>query len=321
MWGPPSVGPRSRVLSHELGVGRLEYVYCTRRRGLLSSFIKYPWQALKTLTILCRTRPRIVFVQSPPSPAVMCVCLYCTVTGACYFIDAHSAAFQLAIWRHPVFLTRCLARKAVATIVTNEEYARIIQGWGACAFVLRDIPTSFQVEGGYPLSAGFHVAVVNTYSSDEPLAEIIKAAEELPDVRFHVSGDTRRAPQGLVDSAPDNVRFTGFLPDSRYYALLSSVDAVLCLTTRDSTMQRGACEGLSCGKPLITSDWPLLRDYFRCGAVHVSNTSTGIRDGVLRLQSEYSRFLSEIRALREARQREWEQKRRALVNLASQVLH
>jgi glycosyltransferase involved in cell wall biosynthesis len=107
---------------------------------------------------------------------------------------------------------------------------------------------------------------------------------------------------------PANVHFTGYLPNETYYALLANSQAVLCLTTRDHTMQRGACEALSLGKPIITSDWPLLQTYFHAGTVHVDNTPEGIRQGVLVLKADYGRYQAGIRQLQIEQQREWQQK-------------
>jgi len=315
VWAPPHKGARSQVLARELGIERLHFVYCTSRRGLVSALFKYPWQAVRTLLLLLRERPGIVFVQSPPSLAVLFVYLYCQWAGAHYIIDAHSAAFQVAVWRRPEFLHRRLARRALTTIVTNERFQQMIQNWRAHSFLLRDIPTRFQARGQYPLNGDFNVAVVNSFSSDEPLSEILEAARSLPQVRLYVSGDKKKAIPGFLASAPANVHFTGLLPDGQYYALLSEAHVVMCLTTRDNTMQRGACEALSLGKPLITSDWPLLRDYFRSGAVHVANASSEIRDGILKLKKHYEQFALEVLDLRNVRQQEWLESKRALNSL------
>ena len=53
---------------------------------------------------------------------------------------------------------------------------------------------------------------------------------------------------------PDNVRLTGFLPDSDYVGLILASDAVIALTTMDHTMQRGAYEAVYLGRPVITSN-------------------------------------------------------------------
>lgn len=319
VWGPPHLGPRSSVLARELGMD-VAFIYSTTRRGLLVAPVKYGYQAIRTLALLFTRRPQIVFVQSPPSFAVLFVFLYCLLTGSRYIVDAHSAAFQMPFWTKPAWLYRLLARRAVATLVTNEHFAERLEGWGARAFILRDIPTEFPREGSYPFQNGaFNVAVVNTFAPDEPLAAVLEAAAHLPDVDFYITGKTSRAPAGLLDRAPGNVHFTGFLPDATYYALLASSHAVMCLTTRDNTMQRGACEALSLGRPIVTSDWPLLRAYFNQGAVHVPNTSGGVREGLRALRRDYAAFEAGVRALQQAQRQEWNQKVRELVRLIEQA--
>ncbi|MEM2125306.1 MAG: hypothetical protein QXQ53_02785, partial [Candidatus Methanosuratincola sp.] len=70
----------------------------------------------------------------------------------------------------------------------------------------------------------------------------------------------------------------------------------------------GACEALSLGKPIITSDWPLLREYFHQGTVHVQNNSEDINYGVRRLKENYLHYLSGIKELQKEQRREWEEK-------------
>jgi glycosyltransferase involved in cell wall biosynthesis len=315
VWGPPSLGPRSRVFARELGIEELHFIYSTTRRGLLTVPVKYGYQAIKTLRLLFRKHPKIVFVQSPPGFAVLFVYLYCALARARYVVDAHSAALLLPFWTRPGWLWHFLARHAIVTIVTSEHFQEKINGWGGRALVLHDIPTTFRQAGTYPLNGGFHVMVANTFSRDEPLAQMLEAAAGLEGVQFHVTGRKSRASQELLAKAPQNVQFTDFLPDESYYALMAASHAVICLTTRDYTMQRGACEALSLGKPIITSDWPLLREYFRAGTVHVANSGEGIRQGVLELKEHYDFYQTGIRQLQWMQQQEWQQKLAALTNL------
>lgn len=308
VWGPPSHGPRSQVFARELGIDELHFIYSTTRRGLLAAPIKYSYQAIKTLALLFRRRPEIVFVQSPPSFAVLFVYLYCALTNGRFIVDAHSDALQAPYWTRPQWLYRFLARQAVTTIVTNEHFQQMIQDWGGHAFILRDIPTSFPRAGSYPVQGTFNVTVVNTFASDEPLSEVFAAAAELDDVDFYVTGKKSRADAQILQQAPDNVHFTDFLPAESYYALLHQSQAVMCLTTRNHTMQRGACEALALGKPIITSDWPLLQQYFHNGTVHVDNTAVGIRAGVLEMKEAYGRYQTGIKQLQTAQQQEWHTK-------------
>lgn len=320
VWGPPSHGPRSRVLARELGIDELHFVYSTTRRGWLAAPFKYTYQAIQTLRLLFRKRPKIVLVQSPPSPAVLFVYIYCALTRSRYLIDAHSAALLYPFWTRPRWLHRFLARRAVATIVTNEHFQHIVESWGGRAFVLRDIPTSFKRAESYPLNGGFHVMVVNTFSKDEPLREVLEAAAGAGDVQFHITGRRSRANPDVLVQAPGNVHFTDFLPDESYYALMAASQTVMCLTTRNHTMQRGACEALSSGRPIITSDWPLLREYFREGTVHVPNTGEGIRRGVVEMKERYDQYRTGIQHLQIAQQQEWQEKITALTVLIKQFL-
>lgn len=320
VWGPPQLGPRSQVLARELGITELHFIHTNMRRGSLSAPFRYAYQALQTLRLLFRKRPRIVFVQSPPSWAVLFVYLYCAFTGSRYLVDAHSAAFQHLFWTRPAWLHGFLARRAIATIVTNQTFQRVIQLQGGSAFILRDIPTAFPKAESYPLSESFNVAVVNTFSPDEPLAEVLEAAAGLEDVQFYITGKKAHARSALLASAPANVHFTDFLPDESYYALLSSSHSVMCLTTRNDTMQRGACEALSLGRPIITSDWPLLKDYFAQGAIHVPNTSAGILRGVFQMKQNHRRYEAEIQQLQLFQQEEWRGKVEALTALVQESI-
>lgn len=320
VWGPPTHSRRSAVLQRELGVGTLQLVYSTTRRGMGIAPYKYGYQFIKTLWLLARIRPRLVFVQNPPSLAVVCVYLFSLFYGTRYVVDAHSDALQRWYWTRPAWLTRLWARAAITTLVTNEHFQRQIEAWGGHAFVLRDIPTRFDKQASYPVNGGFvnggfNVAVVNTFAADEPLDQVLEAASALPQVQFYVTGKKKAAVAPLLATAPDNVHFTDYLPDKAYYGLLNTSDAVMCLTTRNHTMQRGACEALSLGKPIITSDWPLLRDYFHRGTIHVDNTSRGIGQGVQTMMERYDDYQLQIRELQVKQQQEWAQKVQSLLGL------
>lgn len=314
VWGPPSHGPRSKVFARELGID-LNFVTVTQRRGLLVAPYKYFVQTVRTIGLLARRRPSLVMVQSPPSVAVLVVAAYCIVARADYIVDAHSAAMLSKWWTRPRWLNRILARRALATIVTNEHFAERLESDGAVALVLRDIPTRFPMGVPPDLEPGTHVLAVNTFNFDEPLAEVIAAARRLPDVTFHVTGRVEAHPEQVPADTPPNLRFTGYLADEDYFALMKDADAVMCLTTRNHTMQRGACEALSMGRPIITSDWPLLREYFHQGTIHVDNTALSIAEAVGSLKEEQPRLEKEIAEMRQWQLEQWRQARDRLTDL------
>jgi glycosyltransferase involved in cell wall biosynthesis len=204
--------------------------------------------------------------------------------------------------------------------VTNEHLAEMVKAWGGETFILADIPTTFPEGKAFPLNGKFSLAVINTFSPDEPVEAVLDTAATLPDVNFYITGDPIRAKKSYLLDHPDNVKFTGFLPDPEYLGLLRAVQAIVVLTTVNHTMQRGACEAVSLGKPIITSDWPLLRSYFNKGTVHVDNTCQGIQAGILQMQKERESLQKEIVLLQQERRVEWEEKFEALTNLIEEKL-
>lgn len=298
VWGTPRQGPRSRVLTRALDMEPPVFLAPNRSRSALNAPYRYARQLAATVQLLARVRPRLVFVQSPPGFAVLAVYLYCRVCRAHYIVDAHNDTFDRAIWTRPRFLYRELARRALTTIVTNEHEAAEIRTRGGHAFIFPDPPTEYPVHRRFSLNGDFSIAVVNTFSPDEPFAQVTRAAAALDGIHLYITGDTKCAPHRLIGQAPANVTFTGFLCETDYYALLASVDVVMCLCTGQHTWQGGAGEGLWLGKPLIVSDMRILRDYFDAGTVFVANTPEGIRDGVLEMRSKHVRYQREICELR-----------------------
>ena len=157
-------------------------------------------------------------------------------------------------------------------------------------------PTGVRIRRG-----DFHIVFVCTYSVDEPVEAVLEAARRLPEVQFSFTGDPSYAPRGFRDKVPSNVYLTGFIPDADYLALLRGADAILVLTREDHTMQRGGYEAVSLGRPLITSDWPLLREVFSRGTVHVDNSPDSIAEAVRRIKESPEIFKRDMTELKQAR--------------------
>lgn len=312
VWATPERGTRSAWMARELGIDDLRFVG-SLGRGLGNPPLNYPAQLIRTVAVLLRCKPRIVFVQSPPTFAAWTVALYCAATGATFVIDAHSDAFGRPRWTRPAWLNRFVARQALFTIVTNSHWAARVRSWGAEAMTIPTIPTDLVVGTPPARKPGINVAVVNTSAADEPLDAFLAAALDLPEMSFFVTGRRERA-AGLRRRILSNVTFTGFLAQADYHALLAAADAVVCLTTRDHTMQNGACEAMFLGTPILTSDWPVLREYFSDGAVYVDNTPPGIRDGLRDLTASIEGYRRQVGEVRARRQMEWEANREVLID-------
>lgn len=317
VWAPPSHSRRSELMARRLGIP-LRRVHVLKMKPYLAP-LRYVIQAFLTLIILFRERPRVVFVQNPAIFAPLLGWIYCALTGAGLIIDSHTSALQSRVWKWSLPLHRFLSRRALTTIVTNDHLSQIVAQWGAHTQIIVDVPSD--LPAGQPYSTGypFNIAMISSFAPDEPLDEVIEVARSLPDVGFYITGDPVQGFKRLPVNPPPNLHLTGFLPDDKYYGLLRSVQAVMVLTTQDHTMQRGACEAVWLGQPIITSGWPLLRQAFHKGTIHVNNTVESIRSGVLQMRVRYQQLADEILLLQEERRQQWQTIEQELDTLIGQT--
>jgi hypothetical protein len=305
-WAPRGYQSHTDLLAKHLNA-QLHYVFWGKRGKLLAP-ARYAVQACQTWQILCRDRPDVVFVQNPPIFSALVAAFYARRYGARYVIDSHSGAFLATRWRSFLALHRVLSCGALTTIVHNRSLAEIVKQWGCRYCVLGFIPGDYPSGEHFPLDGQFNVALISSFLQDEPIDVVFEAARRIPDVRFYVTGDSNRLTPHLRKEKPDNCCLTGYLPTERYVGLLRGADAVMALTTQDHTVLMGGFEAVSLAAPLIVSDWPVLRECFSLGTVHIPNTVEGICDGVRQAQTEHAKLKRDILLLREQLQAEWERK-------------
>jgi len=302
-WAPYS--RRSEMFARELR-GKLYCIHYLRFQSPPHAPLKYVVQAFRTLQVLFKERPGAVHVQNPPFVCGLVVNFYCRMSGAEFVFEHHSAAFG-PMWDWALPIQKFLARRAATNIVTNQHWADVVRSWGARALVMFDPFLDLPQGEPFATEPGFNVAFVSTFAPDEPVEAVLRAAALLPDVHFYITGDTKKKPASFFADAPSNVTFTGFLdPNRQYLGLLRAVDAIMVLTTRNYTLQLGGCEAISVGKPLITSDWPYLRELFARGTVYVANTGEGIREGIRLMQNNYKDLEREIVTFRRNSRQEWD---------------
>ena len=99
-----------------------------------------------------------------------------------------------------------------------------------------------------------------------------------------MTGNPSRMDPLLAARAPPNVRFTGFLPDPDYWALLRSADAIIDLTLMEDCLVSGAYEALAVGTPMLLSNNRASVELFAGAAAFTDNTTADIRRGLERLR-------------------------------------
>lgn len=316
IWGAPYGSHRSRLMGEQLGTD-VYYVYATPKQGCYIAPFKYFLQTIMTSALLLRHPYQLIFVQDPPIFAVLPVYFCCLFSKARFIIDSHTDALQASWWRWTLPLHRYLERRAITTVVTNDQLRETIEGWGAHSLTLEDPPAEFRISKSITLpKSTLNLVMVSTADYDEPIREVVEAARRLQDIDFYITGNFAhsRHHQGVVESAPQNVHFTGYLHED-YFALLDAADVIMCLTTEDNTFLSGNNEALWLGKPLITSDWPLLRRYFSRGTIHVDNSVEQIYQSVLQVHKHLSEYQEEMVLLQAERRRGWWARVDQLLNL------
>jgi glycosyltransferase involved in cell wall biosynthesis len=244
-------------------------------------------------------------------------CVWGKIAGVPVVVDRHST-FRLdkpksLAPRNLLFqlLHHFTLKNADLTIVTNEHLADLTRDHGGRAFVLQDPLPRLGDHPPVPLGGGFNVVMPCSFAADEPVEEVIEAMRMVAGegITLHVTGNPSR--RGPMEDVPDTVRFTGFLPLDDYEQLILSADAVMVLTKARYAMLCGCYEAVAAGKPLITSNTPVLRDYFE-PAVFVETEVSSIAEGLRKARREVRELKAGVQAFRTAIGPRWEEEKARL---------
>lgn len=312
-----SVAGRSAELARALGgESRCYYDLRILRRWLVP--LRYLLSGLRTSAFLAARRPPVVIVTNPPAVAGLVAWAYTSLSGGRLILDSHQDVFD-PVSRHGRMrrLNRWLARRAAATLVANDELAERVRGWGGEAEVLHEAPPLWSVPRAASIGARPRVLFVCVFAGDEPVDAVLEAAARLPKVDLAVTGDLRRCPPGVRESAPANVTFTGFLTGAAYPAALADADVVLVLTTNEEiSVPRSAYEAIWARRPLVVSDTPAFRELFPA-AVHVANDADGIAGGLRRAVASHDALRESAETAHAVQSARWEEQARRLRRLVA----
>jgi len=298
---------RSTELARRLGVD-VVFIYPGRARwaGVLG---RYLYCARETWRVLERRRPKAVVVVVPPNFLALVVELFrwWRTPELRILYDAHTGAIIDRKWRWTLWIIRrALTRPATGLITTLAELVPEVGGEVRNAFCLPDPFPHVAVAAERDKEVSPPVAfVINSYSPDEPLPEIIRAASLLPWVRFSVSGRLPRRVTVSPTDIPGNMKLTGFLPEEDYWRALARSTVAVVLTERRLTMLSGAYEAVTVGVPMVLSDQPGLRAYFGGGAVFTINKAAAIAAAIHEAINRRDELAQGVRRVRTERENEW----------------
>jgi glycosyltransferase involved in cell wall biosynthesis len=271
----------------------------------LSTVVRYLLSIVQTALVLVRRRPSAVVVTNPPLLGPLVVAAWSRVTGRPFVLDSHPAGFGLkgkAVLARLQGVHRFLARRAAGVLVTTDEKAAEVDGWGANGIVVHEAPVPFP-----PAQAPEQPVVlfVGIFATDEPVDVVVEAARLLPDVTFQITGDPTRAPRGLVEGSPPNVAYVGFLGTDDYRSAVSAASLLLTLTTEPSSVMRSAYEGVYARVPLVMTGTDVLRATFPF-AVFCDNTGPSIAEAVTEALTTRDALVAKAEQAAEVQSARWD---------------
>ncbi|MBA2794487.1 MAG: glycosyltransferase [Thermoleophilaceae bacterium] len=288
-WAPVPAGkrlfvswiPLFRATALAKGIGAELYVP-SPGGGSWPAPLRYLVQTARTAARVARVRPRDVMFTNPPFICGAVLVVLARLTGMRVWSDTHSGAFNDPKWRRLSALSGWVLRRCRGVIVHTPVLVGEVEAMGGRPIVVTN-PAAEPLERSV-VDQPKLVATLG-YNFDEPVSELIEAARMLPDVQIVMTGN---APEWVRQSVPANCTVTGFISRAEYDAHLASARAVVCLTTREDTMQRGAHEAMQYGLPMMLSGTRVLREYFRSGIVWVDRSDAEtLAIGLRRVWDEY----------------------------------
>ena len=281
--------------------------------------LRYAVLSLRTIKILSKERPDIVFCQNPSVILATLSCIVRRSFGYKLVVDRHS---NFMFKKNPYTLKYILfqkisnytIRKADITIVTNKFLYDWVKRKGGNGFILEDkLPDLKPARQGLFCKQTDEkvVTYISTFSPDEPVSQVIKAGQYVKENwQIMITGNYQSYSykNEMIEGIPANVKLTGYLPEKEYQNLLDYSKIIMVLTTMNHTLNCGAYEGISLLKPLVLSDTNAIRSYFYKGVVYTRNEPLKIGEAINMAINKYSVLSREIKELSSELRVNWDKK-------------
>lgn len=247
--------------------------------------LRYIVLFFKTLIVIARERPDIIYAQNP---SVFCPfsCLgYCKIWKKKLIIDHH------AVWSIKTFsagtigrviarLERYMIKRAYANTTPHALWARKLEEMGA-----RNVLTIYDYVEKAPAKRDAEVR--RKYAKDRqflalaphgghPLERIENEAEaiqSLESIMLLLSGPPSKI-KSRVDRMKSytNVSYIGFVPREEFEKIKASIDIGLCITDEPYTLSHSLLEFAAYSIPTVSSDQEAVRQLFGDSLIYTKST-------------------------------------------------
>lgn len=255
--------PRAKGLADSLGA---PFYHPSPLREGWPAPIRYAIQTIRTASRLVLVRPRHVVFTNPPVVAGLAVLPLRRLLRLKVWSDSHSGVFNDPKWSRFSRVNAWLTRRCAGVIVTNRVLADRVRNEGGRPVIVTLTSSNPRSTQGAETAT---LVAPTTYSFDEPVMELLEAARIAPEVHVTLTGTP---PEAVRAAAPPNCHFPGWLSEEEYEALISSSRGVLCLTTRELTLQMAGFEAVEWGVPVLVSGTETLCTWFRHGGAVIARS-------------------------------------------------
>lgn len=266
-----------------------------------SRLTRYLICTARTISLIRREQPTHIFYQNPSIILATLIAISGRLLSPQVKLigDYHNAGvFPSRLGG----LTRFAARRSDIVIVTNDSLVKEVESWGATAISIPDpLP---EVQGCKSAKGNdmFSVLFICSWADDEPVAEVIAAAERLqhsnPNIQIYITGRPKLERLKSREELPANVHLTGYLSHADFDQHLFDAGVVMDLTTREDCMVCGGYESTAAETPILLSDNTPTRAFFSQGAVFVDNSAADIYRGIIWSYENQATLKRDIRELK-----------------------
>ncbi|WP_339668557.1 glycosyltransferase [Dasania marina] len=303
LWITWEVQRRNKSISKALNAKLIELDI---KGGAAGRYLKAIFISLRAL----RTeQPRQLFVQNPSIVLATLAVFIGIFSKIKIVVDAHNSGIRPLEGRSKFInsWSDFLLRRADLTIVTNNALFKYVESKGGQAVILPDaLPELIKTGQPIDIKTGRNVLFICSWAEDEPYLNVLEAAALLDtSINIYITGNWQKCKDVVRKDIPSNVVLTGFVSESYFDGLLSAVDVVMDLTTRDDCLLCGAYEGVAAGRVMVLTDTPVLREYFNSGVVYTDNTSQGIAQSIKVSFDDFDRLSEDVVQLRQDISKRW----------------
>ncbi|WP_332237874.1 hypothetical protein [Sporolactobacillus sp. KGMB 08714] len=280
-------------------IGDFQIVYRDNpSAGILKKILNYLRLFVKDYRLLTRNSYDNCFVQVPPTYSLLAPLLYRRFSKRKFKIiaDCHNAITRKP-WLKSIGIKRLLGSADLLIFHNEIIYARtkeIVPYIADCKkLVLEDkTPHFVNIKKEKIFVKKPFVFFPTSFNLDEPIKEVIKAAQRLPEFSFVLTGSHAKMKKNFNLSKkdlPSNVIITGWLEDNLYLNYLEQADVLLGLTIYDDIQMSVSNEGLGAHKKMVLSDKVALKKIYQDGVLYTKNDEISISNTIRRAYN--SQFL------------------------------